>query len=464
MATLPRFPNIPELESGQILGATYLNALARGCEHLLGISHAAYALPHATGVLQRYQSSWGDMATYWMLHTADTVAYWFMAGEDHGNRTWQVRLQYRGDDDAWHTAAEWSGTGGWEARVGTLDLSGATALTVGRIYAWRWQGKTSDETYHTALQVRYLATRATITGWVSPPTIGTGTSSSTPLNTYRADLLALNALLPPTNALSYCEDGKKHTHTQGDWVAWTRFAYRYRPNGLMVGLWGNMLAASWNWRVRLADVNGNEATVYSSPNVAAVGDWKYESADIDLTSGAAATALAAAGITLKLGAGYLVTIEAKRNSDDHALNIRRALCVRTSNGTPGGSWANNKLWAHKDRNVGPTQLNKVRTDLLELYTGGAEELWGDSHAAAYVADEERPCSGVHRMRYLNYRCAAGRTPTLLYGAGFAQEYGLPTGEGWLGFDLSSVGLPAGAAYYVVDVEAAFEAEGIYGEA
>jgi len=138
--------------------------------------------------------------------------------------------------------------------------------------------------------------------------------------------------------------------------------------------------------------------------------------------------------------------------------------VRTSDGTPGGAWANNKLWAHKDRDVGPTQLNKVRTDLLELYTGGAEELWSDSHAAAYVADAERPCSGVHRMRYLNYRCAAGRTPTLLYGAGFAREYGLPTGEGWLGFDLSSVGLPAGAAYYVVDVEAAFEADGIYGEA
>jgi len=309
-----------------------------------------------------------------------------------------------------------------------------------------------------------LATRPAISGWAAPPTLSAGASSHASLNTYRDDLVALNALLPATNALSYCEDGKEHTHTQGDWVAWTRFAYRYRPNGLSVGLWGNMLASTWNWRVKFADAAGNEATVYTSANVAAVGDWKYESVDIDLTAGDAATALATAGITLTLGTGYLVTIEAKRNSDDHALNIRRALCLRTSDGAAGGSWANNKLWAHLNTDVGPTQLNKVRTDMLELYTGGAEELWSDSHAAAYVADAERPCSGVHRMRYLNYRCAAGKTPTLLYGVGFAEEYGLPTGAGWLGFDLSSVGLPAGAAYYVVDVEAAFEADGIYGEA
>jgi len=464
VATLPRFPNIPELESGQILGATYLNALARGCEHLLGISHAAYALPHATAVLQRYEDSYGTMATYWMLHTADTVAYWFTAGQTSAGKTWYIHLDYYGDDDAWHTVGAWSGTDSPSAQSGTLDLSAETQITVGKIYQWRWQGKTSNETYYTTLQVRYLATRPAISGWAAPPTLSAGASSHASLNTYRADLLALNALLPPTNALSYCEDGKKHTHTPGDWVAWTRFAYRYRPNGLTVGLWGNMLASTWNWRVRFADAAGNEATVYSSPKVAAVGDWKYEAADIDLTSGAAATALAAAGITLTLGAGYLVTIEAKRNSDDHALNIRRALCVRTSNGTPGGAWANNKLWAHLNTDVGPAQLNKVRTDLLQLYAGGGEELWSDSHGTAYVAGQDRPCSGVHLKRYLNYRCAAGETPTLLYGAGFAEEYGLPTGDGWLGFDLATVGLPAGGAYYVANVEAAFEADGIYGEA
>jgi len=464
VATLPRFPNIPEVESGQILGATYLNALARGCEHLLGISHASYALPHATATLSRLEATYGDMATYWMYHASDLIAYAFYGGNTSAGKTWYIQLQWLGDDDAWHTAGSWSSTTSPSAQSGTIDLSAEAQITVGKIYKWRWQGKTSDATYYTTLQVTLLATRPTLTGWTAPPVLAAGASSAANLNIYRADLLALNALLPPTNALSYCEDGKEHTDPQGDWAAWTRFAYRYRPNGLTVGLWGQMLASTWNWRVKFANAAGNEATIYTSANVTATGEWGYESADIDLTAGDAATALAAAGITLTLGVGYLVTIEAKRNSDDHALNIRRALCVRTSNGVAGGSWANNKLWAHKNTDVGPTQLNKVRTDLLELYAGGAEELWSDSHAAAYVVDEERPVSGVHLKWYLNYRCAAGETPTLLYGANFGEEYGLPTGVGWLGFDLSSVNLPAGGAYYVVNVEAAFEADGIYGEA
>jgi len=399
------------------------------------------------------------------LHTADTVAYGFFAGNTSAGKTWYIHLDYYGDDDAWHTVGAWSGTASPSAQSGTLDLSGETQITVGKIYQWRWQGKTSDASYYTTLQVTMLATRAAISGWTAPPTISAGGSSHASLNTYRDDLMALNALLPATNVVGINDPGKEHIHTQDVWAAYTRFAYRYRPNGLTIGLWGMIGGAqTWYWRVLFADSASNEATIYTSGEIGASGDYVYQSIDLDLTTGAVATALSAAGITLTLGNGYLVTIEAKRTSSDQTLYLRRALCVRTTDGAAGGSWANNKLWAHLNQDVGPTQLNKVRTDLLELYTGGAEELWSDSHAAAYVADEDRPCSGVHRMRYLNYRCAAGRTPTLLYGAGFAEEYGLPTGAGWLGFDLSSVGLPAGAAYYVVDVEAAFEADGIYGEA
>lgn len=465
MTTMPRFPNIPEVEASQVLGATYLNALARGCEHLLGISHASYGLPHATAVLSRYFDTYGDMATYWMYHASDVVAYGFYAGEDHGNRTWYVRLQWWGDDDAWHTAQEWTGTEEWEARSGTIDLSAEGQIALGKIYKWRWQGKTSEVTYYTTLQVTMLATRPVLTGWTAPPTIAAGASSHASLNIYRADLVALDAqMVAPTNPLSYCEDGKTHTAAEGDWEPYTRYAYRYRPNGLTIGVWGKIGYSSWTWRVRFADSAGNEATIYTSSNVNTTPDYVYQSTDIDLTAGAAAAALAAAGITLTFGIGYMVTIEAKRNSDDHALYLRRGLCLRTSSGAAGGSWANNKLWVHKDQDVGPTQLNKVHTDLLELYTGGAEELWGDNHAARYIADEERPVSGVHLKRYLNYRCAAGETPYLLYGEDFGSDYSLPTGDGWLGFDLASVGLPFGGAYYVVNVEAAFEADSIYGEA
>jgi hypothetical protein len=216
--------------------------------------------------------------------------------------------------------------------------------------------------------------------------------------------------------------------------------------------------------VRITDAAQNTAIVYTSDPVTAGVDYTYESADIDLTDGAPAAALTAAGITLTFGTGYLVTLEAVRHSDANTLYLRRGVCLRTSDGAAGGSWANNNLWLAEQRNVGPTQINKVRTDLLELYTGGAEELWGENHAMRYVTDSERPCAGVHLKRYLMYRCVDGETPTLQYGEDFALDYGLPTGTGWLSFDLTSIALPLGGAYIVADVETAFEADGVYAEA
>jgi hypothetical protein len=281
-------------------------------------------------------------------------------------------------------------------------------------------------------------------------------------------LAALNEqMVSPTNVLSHSEDSKEHTHTQGEWHAYTHFAYRYRPNGLTVGVWGkvggSVGSSSWTWRVAFADSAGNEAVVYTSGDIDPADDYEYQTTDIDLTAGAAATALAAAGITLTFGSGYLITIEAKRNTDDYPLYLRWGLCLRTSTGAAGGSWADNKLWAHLDTDVGPTQLNKIRADLLELYTGGAEELWGENHAVR-TEDDDRPHSGTHLKRYLNYICAPDETPVLLYGDDFGEEYSLPTGVGWLGFDLSTVGLTPGMAYYVNDAAAAFEADGIYVEA
>lgn len=463
MSTLPRFPNIPELESGQILGATYLNALARGCEHLLGISHAAYALPYATAVLQRYESTYGDMATYYMYHASDLVGYAFIGGNTSAGKTWYIHLDYYGDDHAWHTVGSWSGTDSPSVQSGALDLSAEANITIGNIYKWRWQGKTSNKTYYTTLQVTTLCTRPTLTGWVAPPTISAGASSHASLNTYRDDLVALNAqMVSPTNVVSMGVEGKKHTHTEGDWVAYTRYAYRYRPNGLTVGLFGKIGGGHWGWRVKFADSAGNEATIYSVSDIDPTPEYTYQSANLDLTTGAVAAALAAAGITLTFGRGYLITIEAKRQSDDHALYLQHPLCLRTSNGAPGGSWADNKLWAHLDTDVGPTQLNKVRTDLLELYTGGTEELWGENHACYYEDGSSPSGAVVHLKRYLVYRWPTdGDTPRILYGANFAEEYSLPSGDGWLSFDLAGLGIPWGGAYIVSNPGGAFEMDEPY---
>lgn len=468
MAVIP-FPRIPEVADGQVVGETYLMLLGRATDYLLGEGHAAEAAPYATDTLSRYESSYGDFAdggTYYLYHASDTVAYAFIAGNTSAGKTWYIHLDYYGDDDAWHTVGAWSGTDSPSTQVGTLDLSAETQITVGKIYQWRWQAKTSDATYYTTLQVRFLAARTAVSGWTAPPTFAAATSDYADCNILRTDLNALYALLPSVNPLAMCEDPKKHTHTQGDWVAYTQWSYRYRPNGLHVGVQGKIMGGHWGWRVRFADTAANEATIYSVSDIDPTAEYSVQSVDIDLTSGDAATAIAAAGITLTRGTSYLVTLEAKRQSDDHALYLRYPLCIRTSDGTPDGSWTVPELWAHGDTDLGPTGMNKYSTDLAMLYTGGDEELYGDHHAARSL-DNDNAYGGVHRKRWLVYRAVEGETPKLLYGTSYATEYGLPTcasgaGEQWLSFDLRGLsGLAMGAYYYVTDAGAAWESDEPY---
>lgn len=457
MATIPRFPNIPEVESGQMLGATYLNSLAQGCEYLLGISHASHALPHATAISERYENTWGDMAAFQMYHAGHTVFYVFWAGSTSAGKTWHIRLQYY-SASAWHTAGEWSGTEEWVLKTGTLDLS-ASGLSIGTIYSWKFQGETDTTNYYTQLQVWLLSTRPTISGWTSPPTISAGASSPTPLNTWRSNLAILNSqMVSRTNVVACGREGIEQNHTAGTWQEYERWAYRYRPNGLTVGVQGKMLVATWDWRVRFTDTANQSAIIYTSPHITTTDDYVYYSADIDLTSGDAAAALAAAGITLAFGSVYSVSIETKRNSDDHAIYLRYPVCVRISDGIAGGSWTNNKLWAHKDRDVGPTQLNKIRTDMLELYNG-AEQLWGESYACYDWGS--LPGAVIHLKRYLIYEVYGDNNPGILYGSNFSREYGLLKEAGWQSFDLSTVGVPWGGVYIVTNPAHAFEMDEAY---
>jgi len=472
VAVIP-FPRIPEVADRQIVGETYLTLLGRATDYLLGESHAAVAAPHATDQLERLEDEYGDPggsgAYYYLYHASDTLAYAFFAGNDSAGETWYVKLEFYGDDSAWHTAEEWSGTEGFpHAEAGTLDLSGEAQLTIGTIYQWRFQTKTSDELYNTVLQVTQLATRTAVSGWTAPPVFAAATSDYADCNILRTDLNALYAgVVPSVNPLGMSEGAKEHIHTQDTYQAYSRFAYRYRPDGLYCAVWGMIGGAqTWYWRVMFADAAGNEAEVYESSELAASGDYVAQSTTIDLTSGAPAAALAAAGITLTLGNGYLVTIEAKRTSSDQTLYLKNAMVVRTSTGTPDGDWDVPKLWAHGDTDLGPTGMNKFSTDLALLYSGGDEELWGDHHAARSL-DNDNAYGGVHRKRWLVYRAVEGETPKLLYGSGYATEYGLPTcaagaGEQWLSFDLRGLsGLAMGAYYYVTDAGAAWESDEAY---
>ncbi len=465
MAIIP-FPKIPEVADGQVVGETYLMLLGRATDYLLGESHAAQTAWHVTAVLKRSEATYGDPggngAYYYLYHASDTLVYAFWAGEDHGAKTWYVKLEYYGDDSAWHEVEEWTGTEGWEAEAGTLDLSAEANLTIGTIYPWRFQTKTSGGTYNTSLQVTQLATRTAVSGWTEPPAFAAATSDYADCNILRTDLDALYAgVVPSVNPLAMCEDTKKHTHTADTWQAFARFGYRYRPNGLHCSVMGNITTANWGWRVRFADSAGNEATVFDEDDIAGTGAYELRTADIDLTTGDAATNLAAAGISLVFGNGYIVTIEAKRQTSSYTLYLKNAVVIRTSDGTPDGDWDVPELWVHGDTDLGPTGMNKFSTDLGLLYTGGDEELWGDHHASAYIDGEERPYGGVHRKRYLIYRVVSGGTAQLLYGTSYATEYGLPTGDGWLTFDLTSLNLAPGSYYIVDDAQCAWESDSPY---
>ena len=469
MAIIP-FPKIPTVATGQVVGETYLMLLGRATDYLLGESHAAQAAPHATAELTRFEATYGDPgatgAYYYLYHASDTLVYAFFGGEDHGAKTWYVKLEYYGDDSAWHEVEEWTGTEGFpEAVSGTLDLSAEANLTIGSTYQWRFQSKTSDATYNTSLQVTMLATRTAVSGWTAPPTFAAATSDYADCNILRTDLNALYAgVVPSVNPLGMCAGEKEHTHTANDWQAYTRYAYRYRPNGLHCALWGNISSVpDWGWRVRFADMAGNEATVFDEDDIDGIDTYEVRPADIDLTAGDAATNLAAAGITLTVGTSYIVTIEAKRQSSTHSLYLKNGLCIRTSDNAAAAGWVVPTLWVHGNTTLGPTGMNAYSTDLAMLYTGGDEELWGDYHAAAHY-DNDSTYGGVHRKRHLHYYAVEGESPTVLYGADYATEYGLPAcasgaGEQWLAFDLAGLsGLAPGAYYYVAEVGAAWESD------
>jgi hypothetical protein len=471
MAIIP-FPKVPEVAAGQVVGETYLMLLGRATDYLLGESHAAEAAPNATASLSRYFDEYGDPggdgATYYLYHASDTLAYAFIGGNTSAGKTWYVQLDYYGDDSAWHTVQTWSDTTSPSWQSGTLDLSAEANLTVGTIYAWRFQTKTSDETYYTTLQVWMLATRTAVSGWVAPPTFTAATSDPDDCNALCTDLNALYAgVVPAVNPLAMCERAKEQTNTQDTYEAFARYSYRYRPNGIHVALWGMIGGGqTWYWRVLLTDSAGNEAEVYESAELASSADYVPQSTNIDLTSGGAAAAIAAAGITLTRGTSYLVTIEAKRTSTNQTLYLKNAMVIRTSDGAAAAGWAVPEAWAHGDTDLGPTGMNKYSTDLAMLYTGGDEVLYGDHHAVRYH-DEDNVYGGAHRKRYLVYRAVEGESPTVLYGTSYATDYGLPScavgaGEQWLSYDLTGLtGLAVGAYYYVTEAGAAWESDTPY---
>lgn len=442
------YPTIPTIASGQILSASaHLNPLTRATHWLLGWSHRSMSAWHAkpTAVTETGDSYVTRLRGF-LRHTWSTLYYDLEMYATSG--TGNVRIAYvdnNGTERVLITLASTLGT--FERKSGTLDLSAEVAagrMTVGRIYQFRIQLLRA----HCKLWV--LSERGSLAGWVTPTNfVDGGVSAAAHFNALRTDYRLLYAQkVEPVNQALYV--GNWQTRGNDYENGFAVGVLRYRPNLLYCAIKVHMMNAhssrTWQWRVRMENYAGGVTTLYESAPIASTVEPQWASTVIDMT-----------GRGLALGDYYKVIVDAKRYSSDQALYLQDAVIMRQSTANPGGSWANPKTWAHGDKLMA-SELDKYRACLLELYTGGAEELFGEIPAVLFDATRAGMFSLTHLHRYLYY-LPDGSAPTLYYSTNYSKEYTLEAGNGvdWKTFDLHDLHVPYGGAYTVGNVMACHEA-------
>jgi len=478
---MPRatFPAIPTIEAGQVFSAAVLRqGHAAAINYLFGESHASWPLAHvrlpSTDV---YQSAYTTIWELWGLHASQTLYYRLLIKVNYGNefdRTWAYRVQVSPDGGAtWYTAAGESGTQNtYQLKENVVNLAAVSDgaggyiddhLTLGQVYKWRLQVAVTDQPDPADCTVHCipwaLGTRKSVAGWATPPTFTAATSNPAHANTLADDAQALYDALPPGDAaLTF---PSLHTITfASTWEELTRAVYRYRPDMLYVAVLGSAWAdETWQWRVKV-ETDSASAVVYTSSAIAGdeateLSEYSWGNAQmIDLTTGAAATALAAAGITLTLGDWYRVVVEVYSTASPGRAWAAGAAIYRTSNMAAAAGYTVPHLWAHGDQNIGPTYLNQYSADLTALYSG-AERLHLDT-GAVDVVENANGHALAHRRRYLRY--LATEQPRIYYGADMDQTYDPPASATWTALDLDSVGLPYGGVYWVTGADACMEAD------
>jgi len=478
---MPRatFPAIPTIETGQVFSAAVLrHGHAAAINYLFGESHASWPLAHTrTPSTDVYQSEYTTIWELWGLHASQTLYYRLMIKVNYGNasdRTWAYCVQVSPDDGTtWYTAFSESGTQNtYQLKENVVNLAAvndgaggtiADHLSLGQVYRWRLQVAVTDQPDPADCTVHCipwaLGTRKSVAGWVTPPTFTASTSNPAHANTLASDAQALYDALPPGEAaLSF-----PSLHTiifASTWEELTRAVYRYRPNQLYVAVLGSAWSdETWQWRVKV-ETDSASAVVYTSGAIAGdeateLSEYSWDNAQlIDLTTGDAATALAAASITLTLGEWYRVVVEVYSTADPGRAWAVGAAVYRVSSGAAGEGYTVPHLWTHGDQDVGPTYLNQYSASLTALYSG-AERLHVDT-AAVDVVENGNGHALQHRRRYLRYRGVD--QVRIYYGADMGQTYDPPASATWTALDLDSVGLPYGGIYWVTGAEACMEAD------
>jgi len=467
------FPTIPEVTDGMVASAATFNTWSSALTYLLGQSHAPYASTYTDrDVEEEYRDTYQSVTIgYAPYRGEETLYYAFDVYQNSGGaNNWHARIGFYGDDDAWHWVYETNGTdGAWAHKSGTHGLTAGelAQLTDGEIYQWRIQIKGDAETYNTYLRLWQFGLRAAISDWPASPTfVADAVPDADDFNTIRTAAGKLADFAPEIN---WCGGGEPIREVNGydSWYTVQRGVWRYRPESLLCvvryrqrhGFAGRTV----RWQVQVRDTAGNEAAVYESGDLATTGGTEEQTETIDLTAGAAAAALAAAGIALTQGDLYRCTIRMKRTTNDaEVLDLYGGMIVRSSEGTPDGAWVVPNAWAHLDDDVGPTNLNAYWTDLDLLYSGN-EALFGDTPVICYLSSDDssaRTLHGIHRKRWLHYRCIdEDDAPRLYYGTAHGQSQILTAGSGWQTYDLEQIAaLPYSATYWLSRTLTAFEAD------
>lgn len=451
---------IPELTSG-VIGASTLNLYGNAVNHLLGESHAAYALTQMQNSSGTTSITPSRRETRYLYHV--TPLLWYVIAlkiEDDGRGSTATCTFYDRDaETALGTVASTSTS--WELKTGVIDISAhcaAQGYVPGDMLTIEAQLHTSNADSEAELYVFGFGERGVTTGWAALPAFTDGTASSAAhFNALRTDLNILhNNMVSPVNPL-LTDAPRLKIQVSDEWRDVFRMAYRYRGDGLYVTVEGKGAGEDgWKWRLlSYAASNPSAATTLHT------SDWNVGTADYILDSDA--IDLSGAGWTR--GNWYMLRLQALRDAGPTA-TIRRVWAIRTSTGMPGGSWVVPTQWAHGDTTMNNANLGKLTTDIAELYSGGAEELWGDTIAVLAAPDaaegdrEDRTFTGVHRKRWLIVRPHSGEAPILLYGANMAKTHSLSVNAGavWQNYDLDSTPLPMGGHYAVTQCDVALEAD------
>lgn len=457
------FPRVPEVFDGMALSAATLNSYHRGLQYLLARTREPELVSRATSTWSSTTAT--DFTTIWTLYgpleaTDLYINAWFRA-------PWYAQLQYYGDDDGWHTV--WSDDDVSDYHLDTtLDLSAETHLTIGNIYTWRWQLKTSSGNAAYGAIWR-TAVQKTLTGWTAPTTFANAaTSGEDDFNDLRDDILALRDWLPDYGHLQgssaaghYVDVSLWHTFFAGcqQWVDGQGLYLSAEFKG-----WVANGDQEFTWGVDIAEPTRSgdywvTSTIYSRDITWAeiqAGSGEYVRFETTLNPGDLS------GYTP--GEYYKIFMWVYLGGSAEAGNDIWCRQPIVSRGAPAisGSWPTLTDWAHGDDDAGETRLNLISDALALLYPGGDQELRSElpmtngTHGAI-----------LHARPWLVYMVTTGQSPTLRYGADYLSSYSLPSTEvdEIVSFDLSQIAqLPLGSRYLLDNITLAMEAEAPYAEA